>query len=348
MRIVHDDDEIRLYMRDAVKVSGDNPVLIDYYLQDATEVDVDALADGKDVHVAGIMEHIEEAGIHSGDSACSLPPFSLPAATIEEIKIQTRALAKGLNVKGLMNVQFAVKDGVVYVLEVNPRASRTVPFVAKATGVPVAKIASRIMAGETLASFGLVEKTLKHVAVKEAVFPFARFPGVDIILGPEMKSTGEVMGLDSSFPIAYAKSQMASGTTLPLKGAMFISVKDRDKPAAYEVSKRLAALGFEIIATRGTGAYLESRGLKVGIVNKVLEGRPHCVDAMLSGQVQFVVNTTDGSQALEDSFSIRRTALVHGIAHYTTLTGARAAASAIEALSRADLAVQPLQAYFKP
>jgi carbamoyl-phosphate synthase large subunit len=347
MRIVYGDDEIRLYMRDAVKVSGDNPVLIDYYLEDATEVDVDALADGKDVHVAGIMEHIEEAGIHSGDSACSLPPFSLPQPTIEEIKVQTRALARGLNVKGLMNVQFAVKDGVVYVLEVNPRASRTVPFVAKATGVPVAKIASRVMAGETLASFGLTEKPLKHVAVKEAVFPFARFPGVDIVLGPEMKSTGEVMGLDSSFPIAYAKSQMASGTTLPLKGAMFISVKERDKPAAYEVSKQLAALGFEIIATRGTGAYLADRGLKVGIVNKVLEGRPHCVDSMLSGQVQLVVNTTDGSQALEDSFSIRRTALVHGIAHYTTLTGARAAASAIEALLRAELAVQPLQAYFK-
>jgi len=347
MRIVHDDDELALYMRDAVKVSGDNPVLIDFYLQDATEIDVDAIADRNDVYVAGIMEHIEEAGIHSGDSACSLPPFSLTPAIVAELKKQTRALARGLDVVGLMNVQFAVKDGVIYILEVNPRASRTVPFVAKATGVAVAKIASRVMAGESLASFGLVERDPKHVSVKEAVFPFARFPGVDIILGPEMKSTGEVMGLDSSFPIAYAKSQLASGTQLPLSGTAFISVKESDKPAATEVARRLAGLGFRLIATRGTARGLVAIGLEVGIVNKVLEGRPHCVDAMLSDQVQFVVNTTDGAQALADSFDIRRTALMRNIPHYTTLSGARAAVAAIEALKQGALDVAPLQSYFK-
>jgi carbamoyl-phosphate synthase large subunit len=347
MRIVHDDEELALYMRDAVKVSGDNPVLVDSYLQDAIEVDLDAICDGKDVYIAGIMEHIEEAGIHSGDSACSLPPYSLKDDIIDELKKQARALALGLNVKGLMNVQFAVKGQTVYILEVNPRASRTVPFVAKATGVAVAKIASRVMAGEALASFNLTEYVQPHVAVKEAVFPFARFANVDIVLGPEMKSTGEVMGLDHSFPVAFAKSQIAAGTNLPCQGTVFISVKESDKAAAFEIGHRLVGLGFKLIATSGTAAYLASKGLEVGVVNKVLEGRPHCVDAMLSGQVQLVINTTEGAQALADSFGIRRTALINNIAHYTTMAGARAAAGAIEALIKGKLDVAPLQAYFK-
>jgi carbamoyl-phosphate synthase large subunit len=346
MRIVHDHEGLARYMKDAVLVTGNNPVLIDRYLSDATEVDVDCLADGKDVFVAGIMEHIEEAGIHSGDSACSLPPHSLAPAIVAEIKRQTGLLARSLNVVGLMNVQFAVKAGDIYILEVNPRASRTVPFVAKATGIPIAKIASRIMAGESLASFQLVDRPMKHVAVKEAVFPFARFPGVDILLGPEMKSTGEVMGIDSDFPRAFAKSQLGSGTHLPTTGTAFLSVRDADKPGLTEIARRLNELGFKVIATIGTAELLRSAGVDVGVVNKVQEGRPHCVDAMLSGQVQLVVNTTEGSQALSDSFSIRRTALIRNIPHYTTLAGARAAVDAIKALRAGTLDVAPLQSYF--
>ncbi|HXP96289.1 MAG TPA: carbamoyl-phosphate synthase large subunit [Telmatospirillum sp.] len=346
MRIVHDHEGLARYMTDAVLVTGNNPVLIDRYLSDATEVDVDCLADGKDVFVAGIMEHIEEAGIHSGDSACSLPPHSLPPDVVAEIKRQTGLLARSLNVVGLMNVQFAVKAGDIYILEVNPRASRTVPFVAKATGIPIAKIASRIMAGESLASFQLVDRPLKHVAVKEAVFPFARFPGVDILLGPEMKSTGEVMGIDSDFPRAFAKSQLGSGTRLPLTGTAFLSVRDADKPGLTEIARRLTELGFKVIATIGTAELLRSHGVEVGVINKVLEGRPHCVDAMLSGQIQLVVNTTEGSQALSDSFSIRRTALIRNVPHYTTLAGARAAVDAIKALRAGTLDVTPLQSYF--
>jgi len=346
MRIVHDHDGLERYMKDAVLVTGNNPVLIDRYLSDATEVDVDCLADGKDVFVAGIMEHIEEAGIHSGDSACSLPPYSLSADIIAEIKRQTALMAKALKVVGLMNVQFAVKDGDIYILEVNPRASRTVPFVAKATGIPLAKIASRVMAGESLASFKLEEKPLKHVAVKEAVFPFARFPGVDILLGPEMKSTGEVMGIDTDFPHAFAKSQLGAGTRLPLEGTAFLSVREGDKKGIVGVAKHLARLGFKLIATSGTAAHLREHGIEVSVINKVLEGRPHCVDSMLSGQVQLVVNTAEGAQAVADSFSIRRTALTHNIAHYTTLAGARAACGAIEALRGGALDVAPLQSYF--
>ena len=345
MRIVHDHAGLERYLIEAVSVTGNNPVLIDRYLSDASEVDVDCLADGKDVFVAGIMEHIEEAGIHSGDSACSLPPYSLDSGVVDEIKRQTALLAKALNVVGLMNVQFAVKDGDIYLLEVNPRASRTVPFVAKATGVPIAKIAARIMAGESLASFNLVERPLKHVAVKEAVFPFARFPGVDILLGPEMKSTGEVMGIDIDFGRAFAKSQLAAGMRLPSEGTAFVSVRDADKPALVEVARRLIKLGFKVIATHGTAAYLRNEGIEVGTVNKVLEGRPHCVDSMLSGQVQLVVNTTEGALAVSDSFSIRRTALTHSICHYTTLAGARAAVDAIEALRGGTLDVAPLQSY---
>ncbi|TAL01627.1 MAG: carbamoyl-phosphate synthase large subunit [Rhodospirillaceae bacterium] len=353
MRIVHDEAGLNAYMRDAVKVTGNNPVLVDSYLSGAIEVDVDAIADGTSVYIAGIMEHIEEAGIHSGDSACSLPPYTLPRDVIAEIKRQTIAMAKALKVVGLMNVQYAVKDGVVYVLEVNPRASRTVPFVAKATGVPVAKIAARVMAGEKLAAFKLgndfqdLPDAGRHVAVKEAVFPFNRFPGVDIVLGPEMKSTGEVMGIDQDFPRAYAKSQLGAGTLLPLKGTAFLSLRDGDKTAAIGLAQKLQVLGFKIIATRGTQKVLAERGISVEPVNKVAEGRPHCVDAMISGNVQLVVNTTAGAQSLKDSFDIRRTALTRNICHYTTLAGAEAAVAAITALTHGGLDVAPLQSYFK-
>ena len=346
MEIVHDPAGIARYMTNAVKVSGTSPVLIDRYLQDAIEVDVDALADGRDVYIAGIMEHIEEAGIHSGDSACSLPPYSLERDVIADIERQTSALAKALNVVGLMNVQYAVKDGTVYVLEVNPRASRTVPFVAKATGVPVTKIAARIMAGDRLAEFHLEPPRRKHVAVKEAVFPFARFPGVDLILGPEMKSTGEVMGLDADFGRAFAKSQLGSGTDLPLAGRVFVSVRDRDKAGLVKPCRRLAEMGFTLVATRGTAQYLKEAGLTVELVNKVLEGRPHIVDQMLSGEVQLIFNTTEGAQAIADSFSLRRTALTIGIPYYTTVAGARAAVQAIAALRAGSLEVASLQSYF--
>ena len=353
MSIVHDESALNNYIRDAVKVTGDNPVLIDSYLSGAIEVDVDAVCDGTDVYVAGIMEHIEEAGIHSGDSACSLPPYSLPQAQIDELRRQSVALARALKVVGLMNVQYAIKDGDIYILEVNPRASRTVPFVAKATGVPVAKIAARVMAGEKLASFKLGEdytsapSLKKHYAVKEAVFPFNRFPGVDIVLGPEMKSTGEVMGLDLDFPRAFAKSQLAANTNLPKSGTAFISVKNRDKAAAVALARRLTELGFRVIATRGTQSHLAAEGLNVEPVNKVAEGRPHCVDMMISGQIQMVINTSEGAQSLKDSFDIRRTALTKNICHFTTISAANAAAEAIAALRDGALDVAPLQSYFK-
>jgi carbamoyl-phosphate synthase large subunit len=345
MEIVHDRPDLVRYMTEAVKVSGKDPVLIDSYLQDAIEVDVDAVSDGKDVHVAGIMEHIEEAGIHSGDSACSLPPYSLPPDVIEDIGRQTRQLALALGVIGLMNVQFAVKGKDVYILEVNPRASRTVPFVAKATGVPIAKIAARLMLGEPLAGFRLGNKPLRHVAVKEAVFPFARFPGVDTILGPEMKSTGEVMGLDADFGRAFAKSQLGSGTNLPREGTVFISVRDKDKEPMSKIGKRLIELGFSLVATRGTAAHMRAQGLKVEDVNKVMEGHPHIVDSMLDGKVQLVLNTTDGAQAIKDSFQLRRTALMAKIPYYTTISGGRAAVAAITALKAGALEVAPLQSY---
>ncbi len=323
-----------------------NPLLFDRYLTDAIEIDVDALADGDDVFVAGIMEHIEEAGIHSGDSACSLPPHSLSPDLISELKRQATELAQALDVVGLMNVQFAYKDGELFVLEVNPRASRTVPFVAKTIGVPIAKIAARVMAGERLADFTLDRGPLKHVAVKEAVFPFARFPGVDTVLGPEMKSTGEVMGLDCDFAIAFAKSQLGSGTAVPTKGTVFVSVRDADKPRMVEPLKRLQRLGFNVIATGGTKNFLESEGVACGRINKVLEGRPNIVDAMQNGEVQLVFNTTEGAQALADSRSLRRAALLHKIPYYTTVAGAVAATLGIEAYGKGDLEVRSLQSYF--
>ncbi|WP_198371235.1 carbamoyl-phosphate synthase large subunit [Roseomonas rosulenta] len=348
MEIAHNDEQLRRFGAEAVKVSGENPILIDQYLADAIEVDVDCIcdADGQ-VYVAGVMEHIEEAGIHSGDSACSLPPYSLPPAIVTELKAETEAMARALKVQGLMNVQYAVKDGEIFVLEVNPRASRTVPFVAKATGVPVAKIGARVMAGEKLSAFRLDDDAVsRHVAVKEAVFPFNRFPNVDVILGPEMKSTGEVMGLDLSFERAFLKAQLGAGVKLPEGGTAFISVKDTDKAAAVTMARRLSEMGFRITATRGTAARIREAGVECQVINKVLEGRPHCVDAIKSGDIQLVINTTGGGQSVADSFDIRRSALTHGIPHYTTAAGARAAVHAIAALKAGTLDVAPLQAYF--
>jgi carbamoyl-phosphate synthase large subunit len=352
MEIVHDQASLERYMREAVKVSGDSPVLIDDYLSDAIEVDVDALCDGHDVVVAGIMEHIEEAGVHSGDSACVLPPQTLSAAIVDDIRQQTEVLARALGVVGLMNVQYAVKDGTVYILEVNPRASRTVPFVAKATGQPVAKFAARIMAGDRIAELPFDRSAVGdgHVAVKEAVFPFSRFPGVDVMLGPEMRSTGEVMGLDVSFARAFAKSQIASGTMLPLSGTVFVSVKDGDKPGLVAPARTLVDLGFALVATRGTAAFLNGAGVPCAVVNKVLEGSPHIVDAIKNGTIALVFNTTEGAKAIADSFSLRRAALTERVPYYTTLAGIRAAVQAIETLaattgSGPNLDVVPLQSY---
>jgi carbamoyl-phosphate synthase large subunit len=359
MEIVHDEEQLARYIREAVKVSGDSPVLIDQYLNRATEVDADALADGESVFVAGIMEHIEEAGVHSGDSACSLPPYSLGKEIVDELRVQTEAMARALNVRGLMNVQFAIEEPHsetprIFVLEVNPRASRTVPFVAKAIGAPLAGIAAKVMVGERLKSFGLDTRKLDHVAVKEAVFPFARFPGVDTVLGPEMRSTGEVMGLDwvregeslhGAFARAFAKSQLGGGARVPTEGCVFVSVKDEDKPWIVEPVRLLASYGFKIIATQGTCAWLRDQGVDAQVVRKVLEGRPHIVDAMKNGEVQLVFNTTHGKQSLLDSFSLRRTALMMKIPYYTTTAGALAAAQAIGAVRDGALEVRPLQSY---
>ncbi len=345
MEVVHQMADLERYMRDAVVVSGKNPVLIDRFLNNAVEVDVDALCDGSDVYIGGIMEHIEEAGIHSGDSACSLPPQHLSDEILHTLKQQTRDLAFALKVVGLMNIQFAIRENKIYLLEVNPRGSRTVPFVAKTTGVPLAKIASRVMAGEKLASFNLTERNLPHVAVKEAVFPFARFPGVDVFLGPEMKSTGEVMGIDTDFGRAFAKSQLGAGTDLPLSGTVFISVKDEDKPAFIEICQSLVEDGFKILATGGTTAALQAAGVPATSINKVMQGRPHAVDAMLSGDIQLVFNTAKGAGAIKDSFSLRHTALTNKVPYYTTVSGSRAAAEAIHALRAGQLGVRTLQDY---
>ena len=348
MEVVHQLSDLERYMQNAVRVSGDNPVLIDRFIENAIEVDVDALCDEEDVFIAGVMEHIEEAGIHSGDSACSLPPQTLPSNILEKINEQTRALAFALNVVGLMNVQFAVKDEDVYLLEVNPRGSRTVPFVAKATGNPVAKIAARIMSGEKLSSISLITAKQEHVAVKEAVFPFARFPGVDVFLGPEMKSTGEVMGIDKEFGIAFAKSQLGAGVDLPISGTVFISIKDADKPAFVEICHSLIESGLEICATDGTTKYLNKAGIPARRVNKVLEGRPHAVDAMLSGEIDLVFNTAHGVAAIQDSLSLRQTALTNNIPYYTTMSGSRAAVAAIRALQKTKLSAKSIQDYLHP
>jgi len=345
MEIVRSDEQLERYIREAVVVSGDSPVLIDGYLAGAVEVDVDALCDGTDVHVAGVMEHIEEAGVHSGDSACCLPPHSLSTEMIEELKRQTAEMALALGVVGLMNVQFAIKGDDIYVLEVNPRASRTVPFVAKAIGAPIAAIAARLMAGEQLTGFDLPSATPNHVAVKEAVLPFARFPGVDTLLGPEMRSTGEVMGIDKGFARAFLKAQLAAGVVLPTEGAVFISVKDADKLVIVDAAQRLDAMGFRIIATKGTAAHLAEHGIKSTVVSKVYQGRPNIVDTMKDGGVALVFNTTDLPQSIADSASIRATALTMRTPYYTTGAGALAAARAIENKLEGVMEVATLQAY---
>jgi len=346
MEIVDSEAQLDDYIATAVQVSGDSPVLIDQYLRDAIECDVDALCDGENVVIAGVMQHIEEAGIHSGDSACTLPPYNLSAEIIAEMERQAEALALALGVKGLMNIQFAVKDGLVYLIEVNPRASRTVPFVAKAIGQPVAKIAARVMAGEPLANFPPFKRDLPYMAVKEAVFPFARFPGVDPVLSPEMKSTGEVMGIDRDFATAFAKSQLGAGTRLPEGGVAFVSVKDSDKPVILPAVQKLIALGFRVVATGGTERYLTEAGVVVERVNKVAEGRPHIVDRIVDGEIALIFNTTEGWQSLKDSQSIRQAALKAKVPYFTTAAASAAAVEAMAAMRGAQLEVQSLQAYY--
>jgi carbamoyl-phosphate synthase large subunit len=346
MEIVYDQADLELYIRNAVEVSPGKPVLIDRFLDHAVEIDVDAVSDGETTLVGGVMEHIEEAGIHSGDSACVLPPISLDPRVLSEIKECTKALARELNVVGLMNIQYAVKDSIVYVLEVNPRASRTIPFVSKATGVSLAKLATQVIMGKRLKELGLTrEVTPSHVSVKESVFPFGRFPGVDTLLGPEMKSTGEVMGIDKDFGLAFAKSQLAAGQQLPLSGTVFISVKDEDKMAMLKAAFLFYDLGFKIVATKGTSAYLHQHGIRNRPVLKVREGRPHVLDMMKNGDIQLVINTTKSKRAVSESYSIRRTALTMDIPYTTTLAGAHATVLAIKAMIEGELEVRTLQEY---
>jgi len=345
MEIVDTQAQLENYIQTAVIVSGDSPVLIDSYLRDAIEVDVDAIADGDDVVVAGILQHIEEAGVHSGDSACTLPPYSLPADIVQEIRRQAEALARALSVCGLMNIQFAVKDGAVYLIEVNPRASRTVPFVAKAIGAPIAKIAARVMAGEKLKDLPTIDLDVDYIAVKEAVFPFARFPGVDPALSPEMKSTGEVMGIDRDFATAFAKAQLGAGVRLPQSGKLFVSVKDSDKATIATAVRQSQSLGFNVCATDGTADYLAGQGIEVERVNKVAQGRPHIVDKIKDGEIDLIFNTTEGWQSLKDSEDIRRSALMGKVPYFTTAAGSVAAAQAISALRDTKLEVRPLQSY---
>ena len=348
MDIVYDESALRECVEEAIEVSGEHPILIDKFLDDATELDVDAISDGETVVIGGIMEHIEEAGVHSGDSACSLPPISLSKKVITEIKRQTKLLAKELKVLGLLNIQYAVKDNEIYILEVNPRASRTVPFVSKAIGVPLAKLAAKVMAGKTLKELGFTKEIEpKHYAVKEAVFPFLKFPGADVILGPEMLSTGEVMGISDDFGMAYAKSQIAAGTDLPMAGTVFVSVKDRDKKRAVEVARKLHEMGFKILATRGTCIELIQNNIPSEFIRKVIEGRPHIVDVMIDGKIDLIINTTVGEQSIKDSFVIRRTALDRQIPYFTTIRGAAAAAQAIETLQKRQIKVKPIQLYNK-
>ncbi|PZU75607.1 MAG: carbamoyl phosphate synthase large subunit, partial [Sphingomonas sp.] len=346
MEIVDSDQQLDDYIQTAVQVSGDAPVLIDQYLRDATEVDVDAICDGDDVVVAGVLQHIEEAGVHSGDSACSIPPYSLSAEIVAEIERQAEALARGLNVVGLMNIQFAVKDGRVYLIEVNPRASRTVPFVAKAIGAPIAKIASRVMAGEKLRDLPPIDRNIGYYAVKEAVFPFNRFPGIDPVLSPEMKSTGEVMGISTDFTTAFAKSQLGAGTVLPTEGAVFVSVKDGDKAAIVPAVEALVAAGFTIVATGGTADHLSRAGLPIERVNKVAQGRPHIVDRIKDGGIALIFNTTEGWQSLKDSQPIRASAVNGKIPYFTTASAAVQAAEAIRTATTRKLEVRPLQSYY--
>jgi len=348
MEIVYTEAALKRYIREAVRVSPNHPILIDKFLKDAIEVDVDAVSDGNIVVIGGVLEHIEEAGVHSGDSAMVIPPFSIGEYIVDEVKRETRELALALKVIGLVNIQFAVKNRDVYVLEVNPRASRTIPFVSKAIGVPLAKIGAKVMAGKSLEEIGFTEEIIpEHICVKESVFPFIKFPGVDTILGPEMKSTGEVMGIDTELRRAFAKAQIAAGIRLPLSGTAFISVKDEDKPRIVGIARKLQELGFSLMATRGTSSYLSNLKISCRMVNKVIEGRPHVVDHIKNGDVQLVINTTFGEKEIAQSYSIRRTALVHNVPYYTTISGARAAVGAIEVLKKEGLDIRAIQDYYK-
>jgi carbamoyl-phosphate synthase large subunit len=342
MEIVYDDAELRTYMREAVEVSDDSPILLDRFLDQAIEVDIDAVSDGQQVVIGSILEHIEQAGVHSGDSACSLPPYSLSPELLDEMRVQVKAMALELGVVGLMNVQLAVQNGDIFVLEVNPRASRTVPFVSKCIGVSLAKIAARCMAGTSLADQGFTSEIVPtHFSVKEAVFPFDRFPGVDPILGPEMKSTGEVMGVGHTFGEAYAKAQTGAGGGIPDHGTVFLSVRDADKPQLPELAKDLLDLGFSIVATRGSASIIQDAGMPVEVVNKVMEGSPHVVDMLKNGGIDFIVNTTEGKLAIADSFTIRRTALQQKVCYTTTMAGGRASVAAVR--HGPDISVHRLQ-----
>jgi len=346
MEIVHDEEGLRKYLAEAVSASETKPVLVDRFLEDAIEIDVDAISDGETVVVGGIMEHIEEAGVHSGDSACSLPPHSIPRETIAEIARQTKALAAELSVVGLMNVQFAIQRGKIFILEVNPRASRTVPFVSKAIGVPLAKLAAKVMAGRKLADLGFTSEVVpEHVCVKEAVFPFIKFPDVDTLLGPEMKSTGEVMGIDRKFGTAFGKAQIAAGMILPRSGKVFVSVRDEDKRGVLAAAGTLKRCGFSLAATRGTAAFLSANGVPCDTVRKVNEGRPHVADLIRNGEIALVINTPLGAQSKADSYYIRRASLVYNVPYFTTLAAARAVSLAIEELIGDELSVRSLQEY---
>lgn len=347
MEIVYDESTLARFIKEAAAVSGEHPVLIDKFLEDAIEVDADLIGDGENFVIGGIMEHIEEAGIHSGDSAMALPTFTLSKEILEKIREATIKMAKELNILGLMNVQYAVKDGKAFVLEVNPRASRTVPFVSKVIGVPLAKLATKIMLGKKLKDLGFSKEIIpNHVAVKESVFPFNRFPGVDIILGPEMKSTGEVMGMDVDFGRAFLKSQIAAGQHLPKKGNVFISVRDRDKNAIVPIAKKLAGLGFSLYASSGTAASLVENGVEVKILPKLAEGRPNVIDLMKDGKIQLVINTPSGRVPREDEVKIRSHVVWYNIAYTTTISGAQATVNGIEALLKEELGVKPLQEYY--
>jgi carbamoyl-phosphate synthase large subunit len=346
MEIVYTEEDLRRYIRNAVEASPERPILVDRYLEDAAEVDVDCISDGETVVIGGIMEHIEQAGIHSGDSACVIPSFSLSEGVLNRIESATKAMARELKVCGLMNVQFAVKDEEVYVLEVNPRASRTIPFVSKAIGVPLAKLAAKVMAGCTLAELGFTESIRpSHYSVKEAVFPFIKFPGIDISLGPEMKSTGEVMGIDTELGHAYAKAQMSAHPPLPLQGNVFISVKDADKPGAVEVARELAEMGFKIFATEGTASALRAQGIEATRIHRIGEGRPTVLDLIKNGEIHFILNTPSGQQPRKDEVVIRSAAVANRIATMTTMRGARASVLAIRALRQRGMEVRSLQEY---
>lgn len=349
MKIVHDEKTFEDAVKNAFVASGEHPVLIDKFLDDATEMDVDAISDGKRVVIGGIMEHIEEAGVHSGDSACSLPPVSISKKIVDEIKRQTKLLALALKVKGLINIQFAIKDDEIYILEVNPRASRTIPFVSKAIGVPLAKLATKVMTGMTLGELNFTKEIKPgYFSVKEAVFPFLKFPGIDTVLGPEMLSTGEVMGIDDDFGIAFAKSQIAAGNDLPMSGNVLFSIKDDDKKKAVELARQMYEMGFRIVATKGTCLEFINNNIPSEFVLKMSEGRPNVVDWIINGKIDLIINTTTGAQSVGDSFSIRRTALDRQIPYVTTIRAAAAVVKAVETMKGRKIGVKSIQRFYPP